>query len=526
MFMPRRFLAAALGVAVLAALPAHAELTARQVIDEWVGFLAGFDQRLSWEGERVLDGALELTGVSLTADIPGDKPGAAPIGQTVISTEVLRAEQVAPDRVVITTAPDWDILITMEPDGPGKGVLEITGRIANEGLELEVSGSSVDRRYVQTLERMILTIDRAVARGIKGESDAERAIPLLLRVVAESTEATFSVIQRGPDTFEIGGHSNTGRFTVDGRIADPEDPLNFMRLKQEVDGLEVGMSATLVPVQEGDNPFARGLAADVDYRVGPSSMSFEFANDGQTFATTAESDESRLSARASRLGTAFGLRSENAAITMRGSDIPLPEVAFGYDLIDLGFELPFAAPDVPVSFDARLIVESLRLSDMIWSVFDPQAKLPHDPATARIRLAGTARWLVDALAADPEAAMRSLEGQEAPLQIDRIEISEILLSAAGARIDASGAFTFDNTDLQTFDGVPRPEGRAQARASGLRGLVEKLVEMGLVPDEAALTFGGLLGAFTRPTDEPDTVTSEMEISPQGQISVNGMQIGR
>ena len=42
--------------------------------------------------------------------------------------------------------------------------------------------------------------------------------------------------------------------------------------------------------------------------------------------------------------------------------------------------------------------------------------------------------------------------------------------AAGAEVGATGGLTFDNADLATFDGVPRPDGKVTVNIKGVTKL--------------------------------------------------------
>lgn len=53
--------------------------------------------------------------------------------------------------------------------------------------------------------------------------------------------------------------------------------------------------------------------------------------------------------------------------------------------------------------------------------------------------------------------------------------------------------------------MPRPEGEASARISGLYGLLERLSQSGLVPKEAILGARASIASFAQPSGE-DEVT--------------------
>ena len=85
-------------------------------------------------------------------------------------------------------------------------------------------------------------------------------------------------------------------------------------------------------------------------------------------------------------------------------------------------------------------------------------------------------------------------------------------------------FTFDNTDLTTFDGMPAPTGEVNLSLVGGNGLLDKLIAMGLVPEEEAMGMRMMMGMFAVPGDGEDTLNSKIEVKGDGQILANGQRI--
>ena len=108
-----------------------------------------------------------------------------------------------------------------------------------------------------------------------------------------------------------------------------------------------------------------------------------------------------------------------------------------------------------------------------------------------------------------------------PAEVDTLNIEEVLLQLAGAELTATGGFTFDYSDLSTFDGMPRPEGAVTVVLTGANSLLDKLVQMGLVDAEQAMMARMMSGMLLQPGDGPDTLVSEIAVSPSGQITANG-----
>jgi len=103
-------------------------------------------------------------------------------------------------------------------------------------------------------------------------------------------------------------------------------------------------------------------------------------------------------------------------------------------------------------------------------------------------------------------------------------MSNFLLRLAGAELTGQGAFTFDNSDYVTIPGMPKPTGSANFKLVGGNGLLDRLVQMGLVPQDQAMGVRLMSGMFLRPGDGPDTLESVIEITEDGGILANGQKI--
>ena len=103
--------------------------------------------------------------------------------------------------------------------------------------------------------------------------------------------------------------------------------------------------------------------------------------------------------------------------------------------------------------------------------------------------------------------------------------SETYRSALGAEVSGTGDFTFDMNDLDTFDGIPAPTGALVMKIVGANGLIDVLIDMGLVASEEAMAARMMMGLFARPGEGEDTLTSKIEIDgATGAIMANGQRL--
>ena len=103
------------------------------------------------------------------------------------------------------------------------------------------------------------------------------------------------------------------------------------------------------------------------------------------------------------------------------------------------------------------------------------------------------------------------------------QLLQVLAKAAGAEVSATGGLTFDNADLATFDGVPRPDGKVTVNIKGVTKLVENLIAMGILSEDDAMGFRMGLAMVAKPGPGPDELVSEIEFK-EGGLFTNGMRM--
>jgi hypothetical protein len=185
--------------------------------------------------------------------------------------------------------------------------------------------------------------------------------------------------------------------------------------------------------------------------------------------------------------------------------------------------MPLRKSDDEQDFAFGFTMGDFTVSDMLWSMFDPAANLPRNPATLAVDLSGKAKVLFNFFDPDQAAALES--SGAAPGELNALSLNSLVVDAVGARLTATGDFTFDNTDLVSFEGMPRPTGGIDLKLVGGNGLLDKLIAMGLVPEEQAMGARMMMGLFaTMVVGSEDTITSEIVIEEDGSIFANGQRL--
>ena len=220
-------------------------------------------------------------------------------------------------------------------------------------------------------------------------------------------------------------------------------------------------------------------------------------------------------------GMSYNVGQKNLAVSALVHDVPLPITLIMAES-KFNLAMPLRESDEEQDFAFGFTMGNFTVSDMLWSMFDPAANLPGNPATFAVDLSGKAKALFDFF--DPAQAAALESSGATPGELNALSLNSIVIDAVGARFTAAGDFTFDNTDLVSFNGMPRPTGGIDLKLVGGNGLLDNLVNMGILPEQEAMGARMMMGLFARAGTEPDSVTSKIEIHDAGHILANGQRI--
>ncbi|MBC7478823.1 MAG: DUF2125 domain-containing protein, partial [Pseudorhodobacter sp.] len=252
-------------------------------------------------------------------------------------------------------------------------------------------------------------------------------------------------------------------------------------------------------------------STNVDFAGGPVDKPVKFKGALASMKTS-------FTLSAAQISSDFGAKA--LAVTVASPEIPLPEVSLNLGELAFGLVMPAAKSDKPAPFTYMTKIIDLQLPETLWAMIDPAATLAHDAATIIIDTSGTAMLTRD-LMADAQA----LEGgsSEPPGVLNTLKIPQILAKALGAEVTANGAFTFDATDMVTIPGMPLPTGKIDINATGINALIDKLVTMGLLPQDQAMQGRMVLSMFANSSATADEITSTLEFKDK-HFYANGQQL--
>lgn len=393
--------------------------------------------------------------------------------------------------------------------------VRFTLSLSHDTPSVVISGSAEDMTTSYSAALMQLKLDGVEVDGAPfGGAQLMLDIGDLNSVSRMTTGDTYTM----ETTYGMGEASYTLSFV------DPAEEANI-QAEGNIASLNAEFSGTF-PLEMDPIDMAANITAGFDMkgtmRVGSSRSAANIQADGTLMNIETRSDGSDGSLAMGPNGLALDVLSRNVAYAVQGSDIPFPINVEATEL-GMGFAMPILKSEDPQDFGLKVSLRDLAVDEMIWMLIDPTGGVPHDPATLVADLAGKANWLVDIM--DPAVQAELEDADELPAELHGLTLKDLQLKVAGAELTGSGDFTFDNSDLETFDGMPAPDGSVALKLVGGNTLLTTLIDMGLVPQEDALGIRMMMGIFTSPVEgEEDTLASTLEVKPDGSISANGQRL--
>ncbi len=480
---------------------ALAELTPQDVWEGWMSYAESIGQTISVGSETASGDTLTLNDVRTSIEFPDG-------GSVAGTLDMIQLQGRSDGTVAISMSPDYPFSISAEPED-GKD-LDMGIILRQTGMSLIASGQPGNIDYDYTASAVSFDVDRMFV-------DGEEVAPTINFTVSD-IDGKYSMEKSDLRTLDSTFNAGSMDFTLE--FEDPENG-GTISAKGRVEDLASESSGTLPLEIDPEDPawvFGDDFRIAGTYTAGASDYTMTANNGAQTFSADGGSESSSLTFSMADGMVAYGGEAGATEYRLSGSEIPFPELTIGLQDSAFDFKMPIQQTEEPADFALLTSIRGLTVSDEIWSMFDPGNVLPRDPATLVIDLTGKLKWLLDM--SDPE----SIADEASPAELHALSIDEIILNFAGASVEGTGDFTFDPTDTTTFDGMPAPTGEANFTIVGANSLIDKLIQMGLMPDDQAMGARMMLGMFARPGDGEDTLVSKIEVKPDGQVTVNGQRI--
>ena len=478
--------------------PVLAEVTPEEVWQGWQKMGASYGQAIVADSVVRNGDTLVVSGMQISMD----QDGALIDG----SIDEVRFRDLGNGTVGVTMTDTYAIDMTM-PAEDGKSQ-QIALELTQPGVSLIAGGSATRTEYTYTAPSMVMAMQ--IREDGTTLADVDTTLTGLAGSYTLDTQTTKSVLQSAMTVdrvaFTITAGEPTDGATVEGSLA----------------ALTLGSSGNFLGINAMEDmaqALRDGFAADVDFSYGQGNFTIDAMDRGKATKIVASNQSGHFRAKLGADALRYGAGGTGVSMSVSGAEIPFPEVKLNYGEASFDFLMPMVATAAPTDFTFLTRIVDLAVSDEIWAMFDPTVALPRDPATIIIDTKGKVRLTSDLMDAE---AMESL-GDSAPGEIHALDVTDLTVRFAGAELTGTGGVTFDNTDLTTFDGVPAPTGKFDLVIRGGNGLLDKLVAMGLIPQDQAMGARMMMAMFAKPGDGQDVLNSSLEFRDKGFFA-NGQRL--
>ncbi|TMV04897.1 DUF2125 domain-containing protein [Ruegeria sediminis] len=501
----RRSCGAAIAYAV-ATQGAWADLTADQVWADWQTYLGGMGYEVSGDKSSAGD-VTTISNMTMTMALPEED------GQFAMTIPEMTLTENGDGTVSLGLPASFPMVIDGKADGESFRA-ELT--YSHDGMTVVVSGSPEEMTYDYSAARIGVALASIEADGETMPDDVVSAAMNMVNV------AGMSKMTIG-ESRDLDQSFTADSLSYDVAFDDPESQ-DAGKLKGNLNTLTFEGSGTVpsdMNTADYQSMIEAGFNFAGEFNFASGSTEIAGSGEGEEFTMSSVSEGGRFAIVTDADHIGYDIAQNGVKLAVNTVELPFP-IELAMAQAGIKFEIPVQASDEEQPFAFAMNLTEFTMSDAIWGMFDPAGALPRDPATIALDTSGTAKVKVNFL--DPEVAETLEATNTPPGELHSLKINQLLVAMIGAKLTGSGEFTFDNSNLEAFDGMPAPSGIAKLQLVGANALIDKLIGMGLMTDNDAMGARMMMGMFGVPGDAPDTLNSTIEINEQGQILANGQRI--
>jgi hypothetical protein len=484
----------------LAASPALADLTAEQVWSSWKSIAESAGRTIT--GTETRSGSrLTVSDITMTSDSPQGARVTGRLGDVAF-------DERGDGTVAVDMPETYPIAVTTTSDAGETVEMDITVR--QSGMSMIAKGDAANTTYDVDAPEMTVALDSLTVDG--------KPLDMSASAVLRQLAGSYAVSQGAPRRIDSDFRVESARIDMNG--TSPENG-STVAIEGSARNL-VSTSVSTLPEGTDTSDLGKMLESGFSSKgsLGYVDMSYAMnANDsGDAVTVSTTSDSGSLDFTLADGGMVYDVRNSGTEVVLKGSQIPFPQLDVSFEDSAVRFQLPLVQTEAPTDFGLLTRITGLKISNDIWAMFDPAGQLPRDPATLVLDLSGKGRWLTDIT--DPNA----MQTEQTPGELEALNVKQLELSLAGAELTGQGDFTFDNSKAATLGAAPMPAGTMSLKLVGGNALLDKLVGMGLIPQEQATGFRMMLGLFARPGEGADTLVSDIKLTEDGQVLANGQRL--
>lgn len=485
-------------LAFLLASPTMAQVTPEEVWQGWQKMGASYGQAIIAEQVVRNGDTLVVSGMKISMDQDGARIDGG--------IDELRFRDLGDGKVEVTMTDTYAIDMTL-PDQDGKAQ-DIGITLTQPQLKLIAAGSATQTSYIFDAPSMIM--DMQITEDTVRLADVKATLTAVSGNYLLDTQATMTALD---STMSVDGVSFS---VVAGDATSGANVVGTMAaLKMASRGNFLGIAA----MENMAHALRDGFVANTDFSFGQGDYTLDIVDSGKPSKFVASNQTGHFRVNMGDGALQYGAGGTGVSMTVSGADIPFPEVKLAYGEASFDFLMPLLATDTPTDFSFLTRIVDLTISDEIWAMFDPTVALPREPATLILDTKGKVQMTADLV---DEAAMNAL-GEAAPGEIHALDVTDLTVKFAGAELNGTGAMTFDNTDTTSFDGIPAPTGKIDLVIRGGNGLLDKLVAMGVIPQDQAMGARMMIAMFAKPGEGTDVLNSSLEFRDKGFFA-NGQRL--
>ena len=494
----------------LFATTAAADLSAQDVWGDWRAYIEGMGYTVT---------ATEAANGDTLAvnDITAVSPQSDDIGQTTIRLGNLQFVTNGDGSVDVVMPSSMPMTIDIAAQGINPAT-QVEVIYTQSGQKMTTSGDTAALSYDYAADTFGLALASLTVGDETMGNDTAR-FSLNGTALSSQTNVTVAEQRSYAQSMEIGG------MTYDVFFKEPDD-VAAISLNSTLNDLSFTGSSAIplsgLPATQNMTPLlAAGFAFDGTFGAKGTQTQVEITSEDGTSKLKTTSVNSTLALAMGADGIQYDVNADQVQMGGQLAGLPFPLFV---EMAKYGVALraPVTKSDEPQDFKLAFNMTDFTMSDIIWALFDASGQLPRDPATIALDLSGKAKVLVDGLSS--QNAQEVIATGTKPAELNALKIDRLLVDALGAKFEADGDITFDNTDTTTFPGFPKPVGDLNISISRANGLMDKLTAMGMLPAEQAMGARMMMGLFAVPGAAPDTLQSKIEFNDSGQILANGQRI--
>jgi hypothetical protein len=512
--MINRRLAGSTALVMFLAAPAFADVTPEQVWENWLSFATSSGQTVTTESVERDGDTLVVTGMQMAIE----QEGVTGTG----SVDEIRFQDMGDGTVEVTMSDSYPFEMTIDPPEADADPTSLSMEIRQPGLTITASGDEAETVYDFSGPEVTIALTSvegvdAEAVDLTVEAKLTNVTGKYLVAVGEGETSSLTSSFAAENLALTMAGSDLDPSPAEGEMAGPSDmkvTLSMADLTGTTNGTFLG-SAAMVDMAAA---LKAGFATDGSFSSGATTYDMQVTEAAGVTKITGQAESNTISFVMDATQLAYSGGAKAVTMSMSAPEIPFPQVNIGYGEAAFGFQMPVTVTEEPADFSFLTRIVDLTVSDEIWGIIDPTNQLPRDPATLVIDTKGKAKLFVDIM--DP-AAMEAA-GDQPPGELNALDITALQAKIAGAELTGSGALTFDNTDLVTYGGMPAPTGKVDLKLVGGNTLMDKLVAMGLLPEDQVMGFRMMLSMFANATGE-DELSSTLEFK-DGGFFANGQQL--